>query len=95
MFLKRNSFFLSLFTAESASIGQHRKAGKVITETGGRLSDCSRNRYVLCYGLEKSGVVVGEIAMRMSEQQQIVLLTHEVGGCMCVLEGWVVCREDF
>ncbi|MEQ2170053.1 hypothetical protein GOODEAATRI_031338 [Goodea atripinnis] len=34
--------------------------------------------------------------MRMSEQQQIVLLTHEMSGCVCVcmcvcvLEGWVV-----
>lgn len=53
------SFFLSLFlspcVAESASVGQHREAGKVITETGGRLPDSSGNRCVLCFGIGRGG----------------------------------------
>lgn len=44
-------FFFSPFVAESASVGQHREAGKVITETGSRLPDSSRNWYVFCFGL--------------------------------------------
>lgn len=44
-------FFFPLFVAESASVGQHREAGKVITKTGGRLPDSSRNWYVFCFGL--------------------------------------------
>lgn len=48
-----------LFIAESTSVGQHREAGKVITETGGRLPDSSRNWYVFCYGLEKECGGVG------------------------------------
>lgn len=39
------------FVAESASVGQHREAGKVITETASRLPDSSRNWYVFCFGL--------------------------------------------
>lgn len=38
------------FVAESASVGQHREAGKVITETASRLPDSSRNWYVFCFG---------------------------------------------
>lgn len=44
-------FSSPLFVAESASVGQHREAGKVITETGGRLPDSSGNWYVFCFGL--------------------------------------------
>lgn len=44
-------FFFPPFVAESASVGQHRKAGKVITETGSWLPDSSRDWYVFCFGL--------------------------------------------
>lgn len=46
-------FFSSFgpFVAESASVGQHREAGKVITEAGSRLPDSGGNRYVVCLGL--------------------------------------------
>ena len=43
--------FFSPFVTESASVGQHREAGKVITETGSRLPDSSRDWYVFCFGL--------------------------------------------
>lgn len=58
-FSSLSSFFFFLFIAESTSVGQHREAGKVITETGGRLPDSSRNWYVFCYGLEKEWGGVG------------------------------------
>lgn len=83
-------FFSPLFVAASASVGQHREAGKVITETGGRLPDSSRNWYVFCFGLGLGGSgVVFKIVVRMSERQQIVLLICEVGGyvCLCVFGG--------
>lgn len=51
VFVSLASFFFSPFVAESASVGQHREAGKVITETGSRLPDSSRNWYVFCFGL--------------------------------------------
>lgn len=57
-------FFFSFgpFVAESASVGQHREAGKVITEAGSRLPDSGGNRYVACLGLglekKKGGVLV-------------------------------------
>lgn len=81
--------FFSLFVAESASVGQHREAGKVITETGGRLPDSGRNWYVFCFwiglGKEWGGVGRGfKIVVRMSERQQIVLLIFDVGGCVCL-----------
>lgn len=44
-------YLFSPFVAESASVGQHREAGKVITETASRLPDSSRNWYVFCLGL--------------------------------------------
>lgn len=44
--------FFPPFVAESASVGQHREAGKVIAETGGWLPDSSGNWCVFCYGLE-------------------------------------------
>lgn len=44
-------YFFPPFVAESASVGQHREAGKVITETASRLPDSSRNWYVFCFGL--------------------------------------------
>lgn len=43
--------FFSPFVTESASVGQHREAGKVITETGSWLPDSSRDWYVFCFGL--------------------------------------------
>lgn len=54
-------FFLPFgpFVAESASVGQHREAGKVITEAGSRLPDSGGNRYVAYSGLglwKKKGV---------------------------------------
>lgn len=83
--------FFSLFFAESTSVGQHREAGKVITETGGRLPDSSRNWYVFCFGLgwdEWGGVGRGfKIVVRMSERQQIVLLICEVGGYVSLRDG--------
>lgn len=44
-------YFSPPFVAESASVGQHREAGKVITETGSRLPDSGRDWYVFCFGL--------------------------------------------
>lgn len=37
-------FIFALFVSESTSVGQHREAGKVISETGGWLPDSSGNR---------------------------------------------------
>lgn len=93
------ALFFSPFVAESASVGQHREAGKVITETGGRLPDSGRNWCVFCFGLGM--VVLGEqerwrggvkIVVGMSERQQIVLLICEVGGCVFVCV--CVCGEE-
>lgn len=44
-------YLCSPFVAESASVGQHREAGKVIAETASRLPDSSRNWCVFCFGL--------------------------------------------
>lgn len=51
LFFRFYLFFFSPFVAESASVGQHREAGKVITETGSRLPDSSRDWCVFCFGL--------------------------------------------
>lgn len=76
-------FDLFIYFAESTSVGQHREAGKVITETGGRLPDSSRNWYVFFFGLVWEGVgAVGrgfKIVVKMSERQQIVSLICGVG----------------
>lgn len=82
-------FFFPPFVAESTSVGQHREAWKVITETGGRLPDSSRNWYVFCFWIGVGKVWGFKIVVRMSERQQIVLLICEVGGyvCLCVCLG--------
>lgn len=38
------SFCFAWFVSESTSVGQHREAGKVISETGGWLPDSGGNR---------------------------------------------------